>query len=74
MEIIYNIKDLIGFAATDVAELKEILVKYFTIGGLSADVTVKDNWVIVKFDDNEMKRQMHNLKPLPNCAERENSI
>lgn len=56
MEIIYNIKDLIGFAATDVAELKEILVKYFTIGGLSADVTVKDNWVIVKFDDNEMKR------------------
>lgn len=44
MDIIYNIKDIVGFEAKDPTELKEKLVEYFTIDGFKAEVIVDGDW------------------------------
>lgn len=55
MDIIYNIKDIVGFEAKDSTELKEKLVEYFTIDGFKAEVIVDGDWVIVRVDEQEIK-------------------
>ena len=55
MDIIYNIKDIVGFEAKDPTELKEKLVEYFTIDGFKAEVIVDGDWVIVRVDEQEIK-------------------
>lgn len=55
MDIIYNIKDIVGFEAKNPTELKEKLVEYFTIDGFKAEVIVDGDWVIVRVDEQEIK-------------------
>lgn len=55
MDIIYNIKDIVGFEAKDPTELKEKLVEYFTIDGFKAEVIVDGDWVIVRVDEQEIQ-------------------
>lgn len=55
MDIIYNIKDIVGFEAKDSTELKEKLVEYFTIDGFKAEVIVDGDWVIVRVDEQEIQ-------------------
>lgn len=55
MDIIYNIKDIVGFEAKDSTELREKLVEYFTIDGFKAEVIVDGDWVIVRVDEQEIK-------------------
>lgn len=55
MDIIYNVKDIVGFDAKDSTELKEKLVKYFSIDGFRAEVFVEGGWVIVRVDEKEIK-------------------
>lgn len=55
MDIIYNIKDIVGFEAKDPIKLKEKLVEYFTIDGFKAKVIVDGDWVIVRVDEQEIK-------------------
>lgn len=55
MDIIYNIKDIVGFEAKDPIKLKEKLVEYFTIDGFKAEVIVDGDWVIVRVDEQEIK-------------------
>ena len=55
MDIIYNIKDIVGFEAKDSTELKEKLIEYFTIDGFKAEVIVDGDWVIVRVDEQEIQ-------------------